>query len=194
MVRSDSQSWNVRDQHMVETLDRLMEMHGPTAKGIVWAHNTHIGDARYTDMARGGMFNIGQLVRKDHQNEGVVLTGFGSHHGSVIAGESWGAPMERMKVPDAKAGSWEDVLHQSGSDQLLMFSQENLPDDFNETRGHRAIGVVYHGEYESYGNYVPTVLPKRYDAFLYIDETEALHPLHIEPQEVNPPDTYPWGI
>ena len=137
---------------------------------------------------------IGQLVRKHHSDDGVMLVGFGSHHGSVIAGQSWGAPMERMKVPDALAGSWEDILHQVSGDQLLLFHQEKLSDDFHRTRGHRAIGVVYHGEYESRGNYVPTALPKRYDAFLYIDETEALHPLHIEPQEINPPDTFPWGI
>jgi erythromycin esterase-like protein len=195
MVRSDSGSWNVRDQHMMETLDRLMDFHGPKAKGIVWAHNTHIGDARYTDMARAGMFNIGQLAREEHESEGVVLAGFGSHHGSVIAGKSWGAPMERMKVPVARSGSWEDVLHQaSGDDELLLFDQSSISDEFRKPRGHRAIGVVYQPELESYGNYVPTVLPKRYDAFLYADETEALHPLHIEPVEINPPDTYPWGV
>ena len=192
MVRSDSASWNVRDQHMMETLDRLMDFHGPAAKGIVWAHNTHIGDARYTDMARAGMFNIGQLTREEHESEGVVLAGFGSHHGSVIAGKSWGAPMERMTVPDARTGSWEDILHHGGN-QLLIF-RENHSDEFQESRGHRAIGVVYKPELESYGNYVPTVLPKRYDAFLYVDETEALHPLQIEPIELNPPDTYPWGV
>jgi erythromycin esterase len=195
MVRSDSGSWNVRDQHMMETLDRLMDFHGPKAKGIVWAHNTHIGDARYTDMARAGMFNIGQLAREEHESEGVLLAGFGSHHGSVIAGKSWGAPMERMKVPEARMGSWEDVLHQaSADDELLLFDQSSISDEFRKPRGHRAIGVVYQPERESYGNYVPTILPKRYDAFLYIDKSEALHPLHIEPVELNPPDTYPWGV
>jgi erythromycin esterase len=195
MVRSDSGSWNVRDQHMMETLDRLMDFHGPRAKGIVWAHNTHIGDARYTDMARAGMFNIGQLAREEHESEGVVLAGFGSHHGSVIAGKSWGALMERMRVPEARSGSWEDVLHRSSvDDELLLFDQSSISDEFRKPRGHRAIGVVYQPELESYGNYVPSVLPRRYDAFLYLDETEALHPLHIEPVELNPPDTYPWGF
>jgi erythromycin esterase-like protein len=194
MVRTDSGSWNVRDEHMMETLDRLIDFHGPNAKGIVWAHNTHIGDARYTDMARAGMFNIGQLAREEHQSDGVVLVGFGSYHGSVIAGKSWGALMEQMEVPEGRAGSWEDVLHQASGDQLLLFDGENLSEEFQKVRGHRAIGVVYHPEFESRGNYVPTVLPKRYDAFLYIDETQALHPLHIEPEEVNPPDLYPWGV
>jgi erythromycin esterase-like protein len=194
IVRSDSGSWNVRDEHMMETLDRLMDFHGSGAKGIVWAHNTHIGDARYTDMARAGMFNIGQLVREQHLSEGVVLTGFGSHHGSVIAGKSWGAPMERMKVPEARAGSWEDVLHQIGDHQLLLFDKDVISDEIRKVRGHRAIGVVYQPEFESYGNYVPTILPERYDAFIYFDETQALHPLHIEPDGTNPPDTYPWGF
>lgn len=195
MVHSDSGSWNVRDQHMMETLDRLIDFHGPKAKGIVWAHNTHIGDARYTDMVRAGMFNIGQLAREKHQSEGVVLVGFGSYYGSVIAGKSWGAPMERMKVPEARMDSWEDLLHQASEDnQLLLFDKDNMSDKFLKPRGHRAIGVVYQPEFESRGNYVPTVLPKRYDAFLYNDETEALHPLHVEPQELNPPDTYPWGF
>lgn len=123
-----------------------------------------------------------------------MLVGFGSHHGSVIAGDSWGAPMQRMDVPEGRAGSWEDVLYQTGNDQLLIFDPEKLSDEFQTVRGHRAIGVVYHPEFESRGNYVPTILPKRYDAFLYIDETQALHPLHIEPEEINPPDLYPWGV
>ena len=194
MVRTDAGSWNVRDEHMMETLDRLIDLHGPDAKGIVWAHNTHVGDARYTDMMSAGMFNIGQLARDEHETDGVVLVGFGSHRGSVIAGEAWGAPMQRMKVPEGRAGSWEDILHQSGGDQLLIFGREGLSDEFKEVRGHRAIGVVYKPENERFGNYVPTILTERYDAFLFLDETEALHPLHIEPVDVNPPDTYPWGI
>ena len=92
-------------------------------------------------------------------------------------------------------GSWEDIFHQAGDvNKLLLFDQEELSNEFHRVRGHRAIGVVYQPEFESRGNYVPTVLPKRYDAFLYIDETQALHPLHIEPEEINPPDTYPWGF
>ena len=194
MVRTDSGSWNVRDLHMLETLERLVDFHGPNTKAIVWAHNTHVGDARYTDMARAGMLNIGQLTREQHRQESVILVGFGSHHGSVIAGKSWGAPMERMDVPEGRTGSWEDVLHQTGNDQILIFEPGQFSEEFKKSRGHRAIGVVYQPEFESYGNYVPTILPKRYDAFMYIDETEALHPLHIEPEDLEPPDLYPWGV
>ncbi|HEY1381811.1 MAG TPA: erythromycin esterase family protein [Gemmataceae bacterium] len=195
MVRGGPDSWNVRDRHMAETLDRLVKHHGPKAKAIVWEHNTHVGDARYTDMAEDGMVNVGQLVREDHADDGVVLVGFGSHRGSVIAGEEWEAPMERVPVPDARHDSWEDVLHRAfGGDRLLVFD-ETLPEEMMSWRGHRAIGVVYRPQYEHYGNYVPTVLPKRYDAFLYVDQTRALRPLHMPVQhEGEVPETYPTGV
>jgi erythromycin esterase-like protein len=195
MVRGGSASWNVRDTHMVETLERLVEHHGPRAKAIVWEHNTHIGDARATDMARAGMLNVGQLVRQRRHEEGVVLVGFSSYEGSVIAGEEWGAEMERMRVPPAREDSWEAVLHaHAPADRLLVFSSSE-PEEMLRPRGHRAIGVVYHPEAERFGNYVPTVLPLRYDAVLYLDRTTALHPLHMEAHEDGePPETYPSGM
>jgi erythromycin esterase len=196
MVRGGSASWNVRDQHMVDTLDRLMRFHGPDAKAVVWEHNTHIGDARATDMAQAGMVNVGQLARDRWSREGVVLVGFGSYEGSVIAGYEWGAPMRRMDIPQARAGSWEQVLHTAGpGDKLIDLHGVPASASFHTPRGHRAIGVVYDPEYEHWGNYVPTVLPQRYDAFLYVDKTRALHPLHIEPRAAaEPPETYPWGV
>ncbi len=155
-----------------------------------------IGDARFTDMADEGMVNVGQLVRERHAADGVVLVGFGSHRGSVIAGREWEAPLERMAVPPARAGSWEDVLHRAGAeDRLLMLRDAGEAGPLFQPRGHRAVGVVYHPEYERRGNYVPTVLPKRYDAFLYLDETHALHPLHVRPVEkAEVPETYPTGV
>ena len=195
MVRGGPESWNLRDRHMTETLERLMRHHGPDAKGIVWEHNTHIGDARYTDMADEGMFNVGQLVRQQHTSEGVFLVGFGSYRGSVIAAKDWEAPTERMQVPAAREGSWEDVLHRAApSNKLLLLRDIRHADEFLAVRGHRAIGVVYHPEYEHYGNYVPTVLPRRYDAFCYVDETRALHPLESHPAFEKIPETYPWGV
>ena len=196
MVAGGAASWNLRDRHMADTLDRLIRFHGPDAKAIVWEHNTHIGDARQTDMADEGMFNVGQLVRQEHDVDGVILVGFGSHEGTVIAGREWDGPMEVMPVPPARAGSWEHALHlMDARDRLLLFRR---PPDAGSAlavpRGHRAIGVVYHPELE-WGNYVPTVLPLRYDAFLYLDQTRALHPLRVEVQpgrEV--PDLYPWGV
>ncbi len=195
MIRGGAASWNVRDHHMVETLERLMRFHGQEARCIVWEHNTHIGDARYTDMARAGMENVGQLVRERRERDGVVLVGFSSHRGSVIAGYEWGAPMRRMEVPIARDGTWEDILHRAGGEnKLLIFDERNVTPDWMETRGHRAIGVVYDPDYERFGNYVPTVLPRRYDALLYIDQSEALHPLHMQArQDAEPPETYPWA-
>jgi erythromycin esterase len=195
VVRGGSSSWNVRDRHMVQTLERLMWHHGKEAKAIVWEHNTHIGDARYTDMADVGMVNVGQLMRDQWGVEDVVLVGFGSHRGSVIAGAQWGAPMERMPVPPARQGSWEDILHRTGEeDKLLIFAEAEDEDGLLEPRAHRAVGVVYDPAYERYGNYVPTVLPRRYDAFLYLDETRALHPLRMRTrQNGEPPETFPSG-
>jgi erythromycin esterase len=196
MVRGGPGSWNIRDRHMAETLERLTHHHGPGAKAIVWEHNTHIGDARFTDMADEGMVNLGQLARERHADEGVVLVGFGSYKGTVIAGREWEAPMERMRVPPAREGSWEQVLHEIGpEDRLLLLAGADHTREMVLPRGHRAIGVVYHPEYEYLGNYVPTVLPRRYDAFLYLDVTGALHPLPVEAHEEGEvPETYPTGV
>jgi erythromycin esterase-like protein len=195
MVQGGGESWNVRDRHMAETLDRLLDRHGPAAKAIVWEHNTHIGDARATDMARVGMVNVGQLVRESYAKSDVVLVGFGSYQGTVIAGDGWEAPMRKMVVPPARAGSWEDMMHVAfdGQDRLLIFGGEQ---ELHERRGHRAIGVVYHPDSES-GNYVPTDLADRYDAFLYLDTTSALHPLRQHAVTEHPhdePETYPSGL
>jgi erythromycin esterase-like protein len=195
MVRGGAQSWNIRDRHMTETLDRLMRHHGAGARAILWEHNTHIGDARYTDMADDGMVNVGQVARERYGEEDVVLVGFGSYRGTVIAGQEWEAPMEEMRVPPARAGSWEDVLHRAGAqDKLLIFEGGLGAGELLQERGHRAIGVVYDPERERFGNYVPTVLPRRYDAFCFIDQTHALHPLHLSPAPEKVPETYPWGV
>jgi erythromycin esterase-like protein len=197
MIKAGPDSWNIRDEHMVDTLERLMQHHGPDAKAIVWEHNTHIGDARATDMAGAGMVNVGQLVRERRQTEGVVAVGFGSHRGTVIAGQAWDAPMERMHVPPAREESWEDLLHQTlGEDHLLILTDGHAPNElFRRPRGHRAIGVVYDPQFERLGNYVPTSLSRRYDAFIYLDETTALRPLHLEPEiSAEPPETYPWNV
>ncbi|MGZ4164232.1 MAG: erythromycin esterase family protein, partial [Tumebacillaceae bacterium] len=177
MVRGGPESWNIRDRHMTETLERLMRHHGPGAKAIVWEHNTHIGDARATDMLADGMVNVGQLLREQAGNETYAI-GFGTHRGTVIAGSGWGAPMQVMKVPSAQRGSWEDLMHKAGSyDKILFLGAENPY--FQDTIGHRAIGVVYYPHNE-YGNYVPSNMAQRYDAFVYVDETHALRPIEVE--------------
>lgn len=196
MIKGGPHSWNIRDRHMADTLNRLLKFHGENSKVIVWAHNTHIGDARATDMVDDGMYNIGELARMELYDKGVVLVGFGSYKGSVIAGRSWSAKMQAMEIPLAKKGSWEYLLHKAGSvNKLLLMDDFEGNDMFMENHiGHRAIGVVYNPQYEQYGNYVPTILPLRYDAFIYLDETMALHPLHIEPDGHQMPETYPFGV
>lgn len=195
MIGRGPESWNIRDRHMVATLEELMDHYGDGAKGIVWAHNTHVGDARATDMAGAGMVNVGQLVRERHADEGVVAVGFGCHRGSVIAGAAWGAPMDRMALPESRAGSWDQLMRRAGpGDRVFRMQSGPGNEALGQVRGHRAIGVVYHPERES-GNYVPTRLSERYDAFLYFDWTEALHPLHVEADpSAGPPETYPWGL
>ncbi|MFD0695070.1 erythromycin esterase family protein [Paenibacillus sp. GCM10027628] len=179
MVRHDADSWNIRDRHMTEALRRLVSFHGPDAKVIVWEHNTHIGDARATDMIEDGMVNVGQLVREAHGEADVFAIGFGTYRGTVIAAKAWGAPMATMQVPAAVPGSWEELLHRAGAhDQILLLRKED-PLFGHEVLGHRAIGVVYRPSYER-GNYVPSVMARRYDAFVHVDESHALRPLTIE--------------
>lgn len=195
MIEGGPHSWNIRDRHMADTMERLLKFHGENSKIIIWEHNTHIGDARATDMADEGMYNIGELARLQHHDKGVVLVGFGSYKGTVVAGRSWGAPMQYMNMPEAQKGSWEYLLHKEGAKNKLLLMDDFMDDVFMENHiGHRAIGVVYNPEYEKYGNYVPTILPMRYDAFIYIDETNGVHPLHIKPDGHQVPETYPFGV
>jgi erythromycin esterase-like protein len=195
MLEGSAASWNARDTHMEETLERLLDFHGEGARAIVWAHNTHIGDAAYTDMAEEDMYNIGGLARQRFGNEEVVLVGFGSNAGSVIAGKSWGAAMKVMEVPQGRKGSWEALLHEAGAKNKLLLMDDYKDSSLKTGRiPHRAIGVVYNPEFEQYGNYVPSVITERYDAFLFIDQTSALHPLHLHPDGHKTPETYPFGV
>ncbi|HJV46156.1 MAG TPA: erythromycin esterase family protein [Bacillota bacterium] len=179
MVRGGPESWNIRDHHMVDVLRRLMDFHGTHAKAIVWEHNTHIGDARATDMASDGMVNVGQLIREQEGKKKVFAIGFGTHRGNVLAGKSWGAPMEVVHVPPAEPGSWEDAMHSAGpEDKILIF--KNSPPSFADVTPHRAIGVVYQPQYERYGNYVPSAMAQRYDGFIHVDKTNALRPIQME--------------
>jgi erythromycin esterase len=221
MIRGDVKSWNIRDTHMMETLERLITFHDDgnnndsNSKAIVWAHNTHIGDARATDMSKDNMINLGELVRERKNMNNTVLIGFGTYKGSVIAAKKWGEKMEQIEVPPAIDGSWDNILHNiknefttittsysnnnnNNNNKLIIFSNDNnINNKINndEWRGQRAIGVVYNPQYEKYGNYVPTHLSLRYDAFLFIDETHALHPLHMQTiKDEDLPETFPTGL
>lgn len=194
MMRGGGDSWNVRDIHMADTLDRLLNHYGPNAKAIVWAHNTHVGDARATDMAAVGTVNIGQLARERHGDDRVVLVGFGGYEGRVMAAPRWAAAREIMDVPPAIPGSVEDRMHiEFGPAAVIVFGTPNAPRWFGERLRHRAIGVVYDPELEQLGNYVPTILDERYDAFVWCDVTKPVSPLHAQPAP-GELETYPTGV
>jgi erythromycin esterase len=190
MLGGGDSTWNIRDRHMSETVERLMNFNGPDSKIIIWEHNTHIGDARATDMAQAGLVNIGQLIREKYGGS-VYRVGFGSNEGTVMAAYNWGAPMDKMSMPKAKNGSWENLLHETGAFDKLILSKDIQ--NLNGSIGHRAIGVVYDPNFE-FGNYVPSDIPQRYEAFIYLDKTNAVHPLHIKPDGLQMPSTYPWGV
>ncbi|WHY36359.1 erythromycin esterase family protein [Cytobacillus firmus] len=179
MVKGGPDDWNIRDHHMVSALEEVSEFYGKDAKVIVWEHNTHIGDARATDMKEEGLVNVGQILREKYGEDQVFALGFGTYSGTVIAAEQWGSEMQVMEVPPAQTGSWEDALQMAGpGDKVLLFNDENR-DLFTDTIGHRAIGVVYNREYEQYGNYVPTKISLRYDSFVFIEKTNSLKPLNL---------------
>ena len=199
MVQGGPDSWNVRDVHMADTLDRLVRHHEQVAgdepvKAVVWEHNTHIGDARFTDMTDAGLVNVGQLVRERRGEDDTVLVGFASHHGSVIAAEAWGRATRRMKVPPARSGTTEAMLHDElGQDTALFVFPDEPAGWLAEERGHRAIGVVYRPRAERWGNYVPTTIGRRYDALLWFDESTALDPLHGADPHGGEMETWPYG-
>lgn len=195
MVAGGPDSWNIRDRHMTDTLNALLDFHGEDAKAIVWEHNTHIGDARATDMARAGMVNVGMLLREQYEKEEVVAVGFGSYEGTVIAGRYWGDVMKVIHMPPAVKNSWEDILHPiEPADKLILMNELSFPELERVPVPHRAVGVVYNPESEKHGNYVPTLLPLRYDAFMFFDKTTALHPLHISTDPTQMPETFPFGL
>ncbi|WP_445154472.1 erythromycin esterase family protein [Arthrobacter sp. Hor0625] len=195
MVRGDRQSWNVRDHHMADTVDRLSRHLGAGSRGIIWEHNTHIGDARGTDMARDGLVNVGQLLRERHAPDGVLLVGFAAHRGTVLAAGAWGTPERILPVPAARPGSHEDFLHEAlGVPAVLDFGEDRTGPWLSTWLGHRAIGVVYHPEREQ-GNYVPTRMGERYDALIWLEDTAALRPLHHEGPPLEPEfETEPTGF
>ncbi|MFD0686133.1 erythromycin esterase family protein [Actinomadura fibrosa] len=192
MIGGGPESWNVRDVHMADTLDRLMGFHG--GKAVVWAHNTHVGDARATSMAAAGMVNLGQLARERHGAGQVVLVGFASGPGQVVAAPSWGAPMEIMEVPPPREGSLEALLAESELRRAMFILDEgHRPPWYTDRLGHRAIGVVYDSDRDR-RQYVPTTLAERYDALCWFRTTSALLPLHIEPARLGELETLPSGV
>lgn len=200
MIHGDGDSWNVRDRHMLETLDCLLNHFGPDSKAIVWAHNTHIGDYRATDMASQGQVNIGGLAREKWGEHQVALVGFGTYQGEVIASHAWDGPIEKMAVPAGRPGSYEEIFHEAAklTKNKALFvdlsGKGTHEGPLSQIRGHRAIGVVYEPTHERLGNYVPTSLAHRYDAFVFIDETTALDPMIQSFKDEELPETWPRGF
>ncbi len=166
--------WNERAVNFVDATVRLFDHYGPDSRGILWAHNTHIGDARYTPGRQDGTINSGQLARQRLGDKNVLLVGFATRGGNVLAGSSWGAPVESMTMPNADPASFEAWMHQAGLDRHLVLMAPARRNELLLASGfQRAVGVVYNPR-DDRGNYVPTVLPRRYDAVLYFDQTRAL--------------------
>ncbi len=179
VVGQRHEGWNARATHMYETAKRLRELYGENSKGIVWAHNTHIGDAYHTDMRYRDEVNIGQLSRKYFEPENVFLVGFVTYKGTVMAGLQWGGQRQIMEVPKAQTASVEDFLNRTGKESFyLIFDEEdrNHP-QFMRSLGNRAIGVSYNPRYD-FRQFVHTIVPMRYDALIFFHETKALSPLH----------------
>lgn len=169
----DAESWNARAAFFFEGMEALMELHGESAGAVFWAHNTHIGDARATDMHRGGQVNVGQLAR-ERLDEDVFVIGFAKTEGEVKAGRQWGATPEVMPVASPPQTSWDAILAQVSSDTpwMVAFRETEPPSVLREVRPQRAIGVVYHPE--GGGAWVPTRLADRYDVLVFLQEGAAL--------------------
>jgi erythromycin esterase-like protein len=198
MYEGAAESWNLRDTHMFETLIQLLQAKGPRSKAIVWAHNSHIGNAAHTDMGkRRGELNIGQLC-KDRFDNRARLIGFGTHTGTVAAADDWDDPMKIKRVRPSLEGSYERMSHDSGMARFLLDLRaeeigRELKEALGEERLERFIGVIYRPETERWSHYSECVLHKQFDAWVWFDETTAVTPL---PGETRPgeEETYPFGL
>jgi len=198
MYYGGAESWNLRDSHMAETLEHLLEHRGPQSKALVWAHNSHIGDARATEMGRvRGEHNIGQLVR-ERWGEECALIGFGTHTGTVTAASDWDSDHETKRVLPSRKDSYERACHESGIDRFLLDlspgRHEALCRRLAEPLLERFIGVIYRPETERWSHYSQTVLPEQFDAWVWFDETRALEPLVPHEPHKGIPDTFPFGL
>ena len=198
MFRGRASSWNLRDRHMVETLENLVaHLNGSRQpKAIVWAHNSHLGDARATEMSHYGEVNVGQLVRERFGKD-AVLIGFTTHHGTVTAASDWGAPAERKNVRPALRGSYEELFHETGLPRFWIdLRGAGQIGVLQQRRIERAIGVIYRPESERLSHYFHARLPEQFDAVIHIDETRAVEPLERTSiwEEGELPETYPFKV
>ena len=202
MYRGSAESWNLRDTHMFEALNMILNAKGPNAKAIVWAHNSHIGNAAFTDM---GMhreeLNIGQLTKEKFRDK-ARLIGFGTHTGTVAAADDWDEPMKIKRVNPSLPESHERKSHEAGIERFLLDLREGAADarlreELLEPRLERFIGVIYRPETERWSHYSEAILPKQFDAWVWFDETHAVTPLpgELRPgEETREDETYPFGL
>jgi erythromycin esterase-like protein len=196
MYRSGTESWNLRDRHMFDTLRALLDRGGPDAKAVVWAHNSHIGNAAATAMGWGGEFNIGELCRTAFGG-GAALVGFGTDRGTVAAATEWGGPVEIKRVRPALPGSHEALFRAGGVPRALLDlrARDDVRAALAEPRPERAIGVVYRPDTERQSHYFDAVLPEQFDAFVWFEETAAVSPLaEAAAGAATEPDTFPFGL
>lgn len=197
MYYGAAESWNLRDTHMFETLCHILDARGPDSRAVVWAHNSHIGDARFTEMGQvREEINVGQLT-KDHFGDQARLIGFGTHSGTVAAASDWDAPMEVKEVRPSLAGSYERLSHEAGLERFLLDLRpgcnETVAARLREPRLERFIGVIYRPDTERWSHYSQAVLPDQFDAWVWFDRTAAVVPLPGA-QQPGEDDTYPFGL
>ncbi len=196
MYYAESNSWNQRDSHMFETLKSILEYRGKDSKAIIWAHNSHIGDARATQMSTRGELNLGQLVREEY-GESAYLIGFGTDHGTVAAASSWGGPMEIKEVKASRLDSYERVFHDVKTDNFLLPLRKPIKkmarDMLLSKKLERAIGVIYRPETERQSHYFQACLPQQFDEYIWFDETHAIDPLPKKKLD-GMADTFPFGL
>ncbi|HEU5408620.1 MAG TPA: erythromycin esterase family protein [Nitrospira sp.] len=200
MFRESVSSWNLRDQHMMETLNTLaeyLEVRRPASKIVIWAHNSHVGDARATQMGRAGEWNIGQLTREKY-GDGCRNIGFTTYTGTVTAASEWDGPAERKQVRPARADSYEGLFHQVGipAFSLNLNEDSHVFNGLREPMLERAIGVVYRPASELASHYFPASLSDQFDAIIHFDQTRAVEPLEPISTEAlgEPAETFPSGI
>jgi erythromycin esterase-like protein len=200
MFADQAASWNLRDQHMTETLNALLDYldrPGAPARLVVWAHNSHLGDARATEMSTRGELNVGQLVREQY-GQAAFLLGFSTYSGTVTAAYDWGGPAERREVRPALAGSYERLFHDVPEPRFWLDLRGRTPlaEALRQPRLERAIGVIYRPETERQSHYFSARLPDQFDALLHIDDTRAVEPLERSADWARGelPETYPTGI
>jgi len=202
MFQGRISSWNLRDQHMAETLDALVEhldrTTGKTTKVVLWAHNSHLGDARATDMGQQGEWNVGQLVRQRYGRD-AVLVGFTTYTGTLTAASDWDGPPERKSVRPALPDSFEGLFHEVGHQRFLLPLRDggDVADRLRRPQMERAIGVVYRPQTERLSHYFHARLADQFDLVLHFDRTEAVQPLDRDSgweAEAELPETFPAGV